>query len=94
MITLANKIIEQMENESLTPREAWVNLEEIKDTLSPQQYKEFSSYIEEYLWDESQDSEPEIDELIFQDYQRVNVDWDEEYRGDEEWASPTDVLEE
>tara|TARA_Y100000310_G_scaffold305107_1_gene344923 strand:+ start:705 stop:992 length:288 start_codon:yes stop_codon:yes gene_type:complete len=78
MIKLANKIIEELELELLTGREAWRNLQEIRGDLSAAEYKEFSTTVADYLWAEQNETEPEIDELILEEPFHDIFDWDED----------------
>ena len=78
MINLANKIIEELENETLTAKEAWRNLQEIRWHLPHTKYKEFSTLVAEYLWEELNETEPEIDELILEEPLSSILDWDED----------------
>ena len=78
MIKLANKIIEELELELLTGREAWRNLQEIRGDLSAAEYKEFSTAVADYLWAELNETEPEIDELILEESLHSIFDWDED----------------
>jgi len=83
MIKLANKIIEELENQTLTAKEAWKNLQEIKQGLSDDEYAEFSTTVGEYLWDEVNETEPELNDLILEDSTQSTDKWDNEVDG---WA--------
>lgn len=84
MINLANKIIEELESQTLTAKEAWKNLQEIKQGLSDNEYTKLSTTVAEYLWDEVNETEPELNDLILEDSSQSNLNWDDEV---DEWAA-------
>ena len=82
---LTEDIINDLECEIITAREAQRNLESIKNKISLSDYRDAVSYISEYLEEELYNREPELDEMILEDVEVSHYDWDEEKECDDAW---------
>ena len=85
MKDLAEDIINDLECDIITAREAQRNLEKIKNEISSSDYREAISYISEYLQDEVSNREPELHEVILEGVELSHYDWDEEKENDDAW---------
>jgi hypothetical protein len=75
MKNLAEDIINDLECDIITAREAQRNLESIKSEISSSDYRDAVSFISECLQEEMQNREPEVS----------HYDWDEEKECDDAW---------
>lgn len=85
MKNLAEDIINDLECDIITAREAQRNLESIKAEISSSDYRDAVSFISECLQEEMQNREPELDEMILEDVEVSHYDWDEEKECDDAW---------
>ena len=85
MKNLAEDIINDLECDIITAREAQRNLESIKSEISSSDYRDAVSFISECLQEEMQNREPELDEMILEDVEISHYDWDEEKECDDVW---------
>ena len=85
MKNLTEDIINDLECEIITAREAQRNLEKIKNKISSSDYRDAVSYVSEYLEEELYNREPELDEMILEDVEVSHYDWDEEKECDDAW---------
>ena len=85
MKDLAEDIINDLECDIITAREAQKNLESIKNEISSSDYRDAISFISEYIEEEIYNREPELDEMILEDVEISHYDWDEEKECDDAW---------
>ena len=85
MKDLAEDIINDLECDIITAREAQKNLESIKNEISSSDYRDAISFISEYIEEEIYNREPELDEMILEDVEVSHYDWDEEKESDDAW---------
>lgn len=85
MKNLAEDIINDLECEIITAREAQKNLENIKNEISSSDYRDAFSFISDYIQDEIENREPELDEMILEDVEVSHYDWDEEREHVDDW---------
>ncbi len=71
-------IINELECEIITPRRAQRDLDKMKRDISDMQYSEAQSLIADYLYEETHEKEPEIADLILEEVEPAQYDWDEE----------------
>ena len=85
MKDLAEDIINDLECDIITAREAQKNLENIKGEISSSDYRDAVSFISEYIKEEIYNREPELDEMILEDVEVSHYNWDEEKESDDAW---------
>ena len=85
MKNLTEDIINDLECDIITAREAQKNLESIKGEISSSDYRDAISFISEYIEEEIYNREPELDEMILEDVEVSHYDWDEEKECDDAW---------
>ena len=85
MKDLTEDIINDLECDIITAREAQKNLESIKNEISSSDYRDAISFISEYIEEEINNREPELDEMILEDVEVSHYDWDEEKECDDAW---------
>jgi len=85
MKNLTEDIINDLECDIITAREAQKNLENIKGEISSSDYRDAISFISEYIKEEIYNREPELDEMILEDVEVSHYNWDEEKESDDAW---------
>jgi hypothetical protein len=85
MKDLAEDIINDLECDIITARQAQKNLENIKSEISSSDYRDAISFISEYIEEEMYNREPELDEMILEEVEVFHYDWDEEKECDDAW---------
>ena len=85
MKNLTEDIINDLECDIITAREAQKNLENIKGEISSSDYRDTISFISEYIKEEIYNREPELDEMILEDVEVSHYNWDEEKESDDAW---------
>ena len=85
MKDLTEDIINDLECDIITAREAQKNLESIIGEISSSDYRDAISFISEYIEEEIYNREPELDEMILEDVEVSHYDWDEEKECDDAW---------
>jgi hypothetical protein len=85
-------ILDELECEVITAHRAQQDLDKLRRHLSDVQYREAQSLIADYLYEEAHDKEPEISDLIIQEIEPAQYEWDEEE--DVTWLAKSSVLEE
>jgi predicted secreted protein len=85
MKDLAEDIIDDLECDIITARQAQQNLEKIKNEISSSDYRDVVSFISDYIAEEIHNREPEVDEMILEGVEVSHYDWDEEKECDDAW---------
>tara|TARA_R110002012_G_scaffold311577_1_gene521164 strand:- start:1364 stop:1645 length:282 start_codon:yes stop_codon:yes gene_type:complete len=86
MKNLTEELINELECDIISARQAKRTLEKLKNKITDSQYKETVSLISEYLYDEMNDTEPEIHELILEEPKEAHYNWDEEKEMSDAWT--------
>jgi hypothetical protein len=86
MKNLTEELINELECDIISARQAKRTLEKLKNKITDSQYKETVSLISEYLYDEMNDTEPEIHELILEEPKETHYNWDEEKEMSDAWT--------
>jgi hypothetical protein len=71
-------ILDELECEIITAQRAQRDLDKMKRHISEIQYKEAQSLIADYLYEEAHEREPEIADLILEEIEPAQYDWDED----------------
>ena len=85
MKDLAEDIINDLECDIISARQAQQNLEKIKNEISSSDYRDAVSFISDYIAEEIYNREPGLDEMILEDVEVSHYDWDEEKECDDAW---------
>lgn len=78
MRNVVDKLINDLEYETISAFQAQSYLEKLKNKLSAAEYIETLALIEEYRYDEQGNTEREVYEIILDELEPSSSDWDED----------------
>ena len=88
-----DKILDDLECETINAFEAKKVLERIKPEVSDGDYREAQSLISDYLYEQSYETEPEVSDLIIEKAEVPPYNWDED-EDELGWSHKNYVFEE